>query len=120
MHIKNTHDIAPITSPHGETVHEYMGLAAGGASNHSVAHITLAPGKASHKHYHPVVEESYVMLTGSARMMIDRETQRLTVGDAVAIPPQAVHQIFNDSDEEITFLAVCAPPWTPDCSVFVD
>jgi mannose-6-phosphate isomerase-like protein (cupin superfamily) len=44
----------------------------------------------------------------------------LEAGDTVAIPPNVVHQILNDSKADLTFLAVCAPPWTPDCSVFVD
>ena len=120
MHVKNVEAVSAISSPHGETVREVIGRAAGGASDYSLAHITLPPGAASLKHYHPVVEESYFILKGQGRMVVDDETQHLNAGDAVAITPDAVHQIFNDSDEDLSFLAVCVPPWTPDCSVFVE
>ncbi len=120
MHILNTDAVTPFHSPHGEVVREYMGLAAGGTQQHSLAHITLPPGTASMKHYHPVVEESYFILSGQGHMVLDGETQSVRPGDAIAIPQNAVHQIFNDAAEDLTFLAVCAPPWTPDCSVFID
>lgn len=120
MHIRNTDEITPFSTPHGEIVREYMGVAAGGTQQHSLAHITLPPGKASLKHYHPVVEESYFILSGQGRMMIDGKERMLCAGDGIAIPPNAVHQIFNDSSMNLEFLAICAPPWTPDCSVFLD
>ncbi len=120
MHIRNIQEINPFVSPHGEMVREQMGLSAGGATQHSMAHITLPAGKASLRHYHPVAEESYFILSGQARFELDGESNVLNPGDAIAIPTNAVHQIFNDSSEDLVFLAICAPPWTPDCSVFVD
>ncbi len=120
MHIKNTEEAAPFTSAHGEIVREYMGSAAGGSQKHSLAHITLPPGKASLKHYHPVAEESYFILSGTGRVVLDDQSTPVKTGDAVAIPVNVVHQIFNDGEEDLTFLAVCVPAWTPDCSVIVD
>jgi mannose-6-phosphate isomerase-like protein (cupin superfamily) len=119
MHIKNADDMLPFESVHGEIVYEYLGKAAGGAVQHSLARIVLPPGKASLKHYHPVTEESYYILSGKGRLVMDGETRSVTVGDAVAIPVNVVHQIFNDSNANLVFLAVCTPPWTPDCSVLV-
>lgn len=52
MHIRNLAGVQPAVSPHGEIVRETLGTAAGGASQHSLAHITLPPGTASLKHYH--------------------------------------------------------------------
>lgn len=52
--------------------------------------------------------------------MLDGVTAALAPGDSVAIPAGAVHQITNDGSVDLVFLAVCVPPWTPDCSVFVD
>ncbi len=120
MHIKNTNDIPPVTSPSGEVILEYMGKAAGGATQHSLAQITLPPGALSLRHYHPASEESYLILSGSGRVTLDGKTRTVSPGDAVAIPANVVHQIVNDSPAELVFLAVCVPPWTPDCSVFVD
>lgn len=120
MHVKNAEQIQGMATTHGEIVHEYLGHAAGGASAHSLARITLPPGKASLKHYHPATEESYYILSGQGRMVMNDEARLLVAGDAVAIPVNGVHQIFNDTDKALIFLAVCAPSWTPDCSVFVD
>jgi mannose-6-phosphate isomerase-like protein (cupin superfamily) len=120
MHIKNNTTITPFDSAHGEIVYEYMGKAAGGAALHSLAQIVLPPGKASIKHYHPAAEESYYILSGQGRVVLDGETRTVAAGDAIAIPTGVAHQIFNDADSDLVFLAVCAPPWTPDCCVIVD
>ncbi len=120
MHIRNIQDTPPLTSPHGEVIRELLGQAAGGGQQHSLAHITLPAGAASLKHYHPQAEESYFILSGQGRLMMEDQQRSLSPGDAVVIPVNAVHQIFNDTDDDLIFLAVCAPPWTPDCSVFVE
>lgn len=119
-HILNHNTVTPFESPHGEVVREVGGNAVGGTQDHSVAHITLQPHAASLKHYHPEVEESYYMLTGQARLVMDGESYTLHPGDLVAIRPRQVHQIFNAGDTPITFIAICVPPWTPDCSVFLE
>jgi ethanolamine utilization protein EutQ len=118
VHIKNKQDCKPFASDHGEIVYELMGNAAGGSTKHSLAHIELPPGKSSLKHHHPEAEESYYILGGTGRLIIDGTTYRLTTGQAVAIKPGMVHQIFNDGPETLRFLAVCAPAWTPDNSIY--
>lgn len=120
MHVHNLQRVQPHTSPHGEVVREVLGAAAGGASQHSVAHITLPPGAASLRHYHPAAEESYTVLAGQGRLTLGDEVVTLAPGDAVAIPAGAVHRIVNDGSADLVFLAVCVPPWTPQCSVFLD
>ncbi len=120
MHIRHKDACTPLTSAHGEIVYELAGRAAGGAVGHSVAHIELPPGKASLKHYHPEAEESYYILSGVGRLELDGETVRLHPGQLVAIAPPGVHQIFNDGPEPLHFLAICAPAWTPDNSVYQD
>jgi mannose-6-phosphate isomerase-like protein (cupin superfamily) len=120
MHIRSPQQIHAFTSAHGEIVRELLGAAAGGASQHSVAHITLPPGAASLKHYHPTAEESYTILAGEGRLTLGGETVTLAPDDSVAIPAGVVHQIANAGSVDLVFLAVCVPPWTPDCSVFVD
>jgi mannose-6-phosphate isomerase-like protein (cupin superfamily) len=112
--------VKPIESAHGEIVSELIGNAAGGSQMYSLAQIVLPPGKASRKHYHPVAEESYHILSGLARLEMDGETAALGPGDSAAIPPKKVHQIFNDGDETLIFLAICVPAWTPDNSIYLD
>jgi mannose-6-phosphate isomerase-like protein (cupin superfamily) len=121
MHIRRVEDTPAFQAAHGEIVRELAGVQAGGSRQHSLAHISLPPGKASRKHYHPIAEESYYLLFGVGRVVIDGETQFLNPGQLVVILPGQVHQIFNDNPEgTISYLAICTPPWTSDCSVFIE
>lgn len=120
MHITCVQALTPVVTPHGEVIHEYMGAAAGGSVAHSLAHITLPPGTAARKHYHPAAEESYFILSGKGLVTVGEEMQQISAGDAIAIPAMSVHQIANNGHDPLIFLAVCVPPWTPDCSVFLD
>ena len=122
MHIASKQDVKhPIKSPLGEIIYELLGALerSGGAEAHSLALVVLPPGKSSARHYHNVSEESYYILRGAARMIIDEQTLYLSPGQACFIEPLERHQIFNDGDDDLEFLAVCAPAWTPDDSVFV-
>jgi len=121
MHILRSDNVPAFASPHGEVVYELIGNKAGGSTRHSLAQIVLPPGKASRKHYHPEAEESYYILSGHGKVIIDDVSQDLTGGDAIMVPTGAVHQIFNTSGNELLiFLAVCEPAWTPDNSVYLD
>jgi mannose-6-phosphate isomerase-like protein (cupin superfamily) len=112
--------LAPIDTPHGEIIYELVGRSAehGGAQAHSLAHVVLPPGKASLAHFHHVSEESYYILKGQARMVIDGQECLLSPGDACLLSPRQVHQIFNDGETDLEFLAVCVPAWQPGDSFY--
>jgi mannose-6-phosphate isomerase-like protein (cupin superfamily) len=71
----------------------------------------IAPGCSSEKHYHIVAEETYYILAGTGCMVVDDRELVLIPGQACLIQPNEWHQIFNNGDTELEFLAVCAPPW---------
>jgi mannose-6-phosphate isomerase-like protein (cupin superfamily) len=118
MHTRHPDDIAPVEKPDGTRVRELAGNFVGGLSQHSVAHITLPPGKSAHRHYHPSMEESYILLAGTAQVEVGEETHTARVGEIIAIPPHLSHTIINRGADDVVFLAICSPAWTPDCSVF--
>lgn len=111
---------SPLTQPLGETVFELIGSSptSGNARLHSLAHILIPPGKSSSQHYHNVAEETYYILAGQGRMIVDGKEFTLSPGQACLICAPEVHQIFNDSDIDLEFLAICAPAWTPSDSFF--
>lgn len=111
----------PLFSQHGEVVYEMIGrpVEHGGAQQHSLAHIVIPPGKASLLHYHQVCEETYYLLRGRARMHLDEQVFEMSPGQAVVILPGQRHQIFNDLDEDLEFLAICAPAWYPKDSFYL-
>lgn len=120
MHICNAASVTGFESAHGEIVFELMGQTAGGSQQHSLAQIVLPPGKASRKHYHPIAEESYYVLSGTAHIELDGHSATLNTGDSIVLLPTQVHQIRNAGDGDLVILAVCVPSWTPDNSVYLD
>ncbi len=118
MHLTSKAEIQPLVSPTGETVFELVGLAAqhGSAIQHSLAHIVIAPGGASTRHFHKASEETYYLLRGAATMTVDGRTFPLHPGETCLIQPGEMHQISNPGNADVEFLAVCAPAWAPSDS----
>ncbi|CAF1025425.1 unnamed protein product, partial [Didymodactylos carnosus] len=123
---RNLLNIQPLQTPSGEIIHEYFGSADKIVTNtdpnyvpkHSMARIEIPVGKKSEKHFHPICEESYTIISGQGYVTIDNDRHDVTEGSSVIIPPKARHQIFNTGNNSLIFFAVCIPPWTADCSVF--
>ncbi len=111
----------PLQNPSGEIIYELIGMseAHGGTKKHSFAIVVLPPGRSSDKHYHRVSEESYYILQGTARIEIDERIFALAPGEACLIVPLERHQIFNTGEDELEFIAISAPAWVQDDSVFV-
>ena len=112
----------PIHTPHGEVIYELIGPAEnhGAADAHSLAYIHIPAGKASRPHHHRISEESYYILNGQARMVIDGKEFSLSPGEACLISAGQVHQIFNDGPDDLEFLAICIPPWVPEDAHYTD
>jgi len=106
--------------PDGEMIQEILGQAASGTEGHSLAKITIPPGNASARHFHKKSEESYLILSGIASLVIDDQAFALTAGEAVLIEANEIHQIKNEHDQDLVFLAVCVPAWHPGDSFEVE
>jgi mannose-6-phosphate isomerase-like protein (cupin superfamily) len=111
----------PVRNPLGEIIYEMIGAPEelGGTEKHSFVIVTIPPGKSSAPHYHSISEETYYVLQGSARMVIDEKAFDLAAGQACLIEPLEKHQILNMGNEDLEFITVSAPAWTPDDSTFV-
>ncbi len=121
MHITNKDNAEKIVSEHGETIYELATPASGDMRFHSVVYVEIEPLKSSKKHYHPSVEECYYILSGEAMIELNEQQKNLRAGDLVAIPVGVRHKITNLSDKQkLKFIATCATPWTPDCSIFLE
>jgi len=110
----------PIITPHGEIIYEIIGRVQerGETEQHSLAHVVIPPGKSSQAHFHQTCEESYYILMGTARMVINAEEFDLSAGLACVIQPGERHQIYNIGSENLEFLAICAPAWYPEDSFY--
>lgn len=70
----------------------------------------LAPGQASTRHRHDREEELYVVLEGTGRLRVDEAVLTLAPLSTVAVDPESVRQVFNDTDADVLWLVVGAPP----------
>jgi mannose-6-phosphate isomerase-like protein (cupin superfamily) len=119
MHIQNLARVPAFTTKDGSEIRELLALRNSCIRNQSLAEARVAVGGATAAHYHPRAEEIYYILRGAGALTIDAETRDVGVGDAIAIPPGAVHTIRNTGDEPLIFLCCCAPGYEHDDTVLV-
>ena len=85
--------------------------------------VRLRPGDDASNHYHAAIEETFVVLEGSATLWLDgRSSVELGVGDVVQLQPGEQHYFVNDGDAVFRALFIKAPydpndgvqvPWRP-------
>jgi uncharacterized cupin superfamily protein len=69
----------------------------------------LTPGQASTKHRHRKQTELYVLLEGTGRMRVGEELLTLEPLSSVLVEPEAVRQLFNDTDADAVWIVFGAP-----------
>lgn len=111
----------PFVDAQGEKIYELIGSpkTSGGSVKHSLAYSVIPSGCSSKRHYHPQDEETYYILKGNAKLVIDGKEHHVSAGDAIFIQPLERHQIFATGQSDLEFLAICAPAWQPTNSVFI-
>jgi len=110
----------PLVTPSGEIIAEMIGNAVGDKSNHSLARIIIPPGKSSTVHHHKVSQETYFVLKGEGKMEVNGKGFSLLPGQACWLEAGEIHQIRNEGETELVFLAFCAPSWAPEDSYDVE
>ena len=111
MDIKNLDQVEPFITVDGSEIRELLAYRNSSIRNQSLAEARLPAGASTTKHYHPKAEEIYYLLEGTALMEIDGVKKPAGPGDAIAIPPGAVHQITNTGGTTLRFLCCCAPAY---------
>ncbi len=74
-----------------------------GARKLWLGHVTMAPGAKSGAHHHSHVESAIYVISGRARFRFGPKLERSAEagpGDFIFVPPLAVHQEINLSDDE--------------------
>jgi mannose-6-phosphate isomerase-like protein (cupin superfamily) len=80
---------------------------------YSLAEARLAPGMVSAPH-RLSASEVYYITAGRGRMHIDGEEREVAAGDAILIPPEARQYIESLGPDELVFLCIVDPAWTPE------
>jgi mannose-6-phosphate isomerase-like protein (cupin superfamily) len=79
-----------------------------GAENLRANVFTVAEGSMT-KHVHREQEELYLVLDGTAEIMVDGTVYKLGERDALAVPAGAEHQLSNVGQGPLTFFVVASP-----------
>ena len=94
--------------------------AAAGARRLGASLVELAPGKAAWPaHWHTANEEAVYVLEGRGTARLGEEQVPIRAGDWLSFPVGEAHQIRNDSDAPLRYLAVSTMV-EPDVTVYPD
>ena len=80
---------------------------------YSLAHARVKPGETTRLHKLKV-SEVYYIINGKGEMRIADKTEGVSEGDTVYIPPDAIQSIKNTGSDELIFLCIVDPAWTPE------
>lgn len=94
-------DVEPFDRGDGVTTVPCIGRWNSDAATITTGTTSFRPGRGLPLHTHNV-EESVLVITGTARVVVGDQTVDLVAGDATWVPAGTEHQVLNVSDEELT------------------
>lgn len=103
---------APLEEWHKLRTHVLMDAGELGSRNMSVTWIDVPSGVDQELHSHEESEQVYVISSGSGTMTVAGDTQEVSAGDLVMVPPATDHSIANDGDTDLCCVSVQSPPVT--------
>ena len=106
----------PFTTKDSSTIRSILDRTNAPVRNQSLAEARLPEGAATQPHYHRVSEEFYFILEGGGEMTIEGESRMVGPGDAILIPPGAMHAIR--ATQALRFLCCCAPAYSHEDTYF--
>jgi mannose-6-phosphate isomerase-like protein (cupin superfamily) len=101
---------APVEEWHRLRTRVLMDAGELGSRNLSVTWLELPPGAEQTLHSHGEAEQVYVVVRGAGTMSVAGDTQRVTEGDLILVPPATDHAIANDGDGDLACVSVQSPP----------
>jgi mannose-6-phosphate isomerase-like protein (cupin superfamily) len=82
-----------------------------GTKNIWLATDEIEPHQASDPHIHKDQEEVLFFLSGKGRVRIDKEEIEVGPGYCVLLPIGSTHEVINDQNTVLRFIAVVSPPF---------
>ena len=66
----------------------------------------LPVGSSFRLHYHEDMEESFIVVRGTAEMRVDGEAHRLDAGDMLVVSPGEQHDMENVGDDDVEYVVI--------------
>lgn len=117
MDVHHIDHVPAFVTKDGSEIRELLAYRNSCIRNQTLAEARLPPGASTIAHHHQKTEEIYYILEGKGLMRIGVETRHVGVGDAIAIPPGAEHQLTNVGNGLLRLLCCCAPGYEHDDTV---
>lgn len=61
------------------------------------------------RHYHKTTRQFFYILTGIATLEVDGQSISLNPTEGIEVPPLMLHQIRNESNQDVEFLVISQP-----------
>jgi mannose-6-phosphate isomerase-like protein (cupin superfamily) len=87
----------------------------------SIARARVEPGVTTAWHKLRRTAERYIIVSGHGRAEIGNlKAADVGTGDVVCIPPDTPQRITNIGQDDLIFLAICSPRFTPGCYIALE
>ncbi|MFC1576886.1 cupin domain-containing protein [Candidatus Omnitrophota bacterium] len=114
MFIRKLQDRGEFISGDGAALREFLNPAKEKLDlRYSLAHAKVEPGRKTKLHK-LTVSEVYYIIGGKGVMYIDNESEEVSAGCMVYIPPDSKQCIENTGDRDLTFICIVDPAWKPE------
>ncbi len=120
MDVVRLDSVTPFITKDGSEIRELLAHRNSSIRRQSLAEARIPIGGATTAHRHPNTEEIYFLLQGTGLMAIDDQSRLVGPGDAIAIPPGAIHKLTNVGDVALRLLCCCAPGYEHDDTILVE
>lgn len=81
-----------------------------GSRNLSVTWLAIPGGAQQTLRTDEASEQAYVVVRGSGTMSVAGDTQEVTEGDLILVPPATEHSVSNEGSEELACVSIQSPP----------
>jgi mannose-6-phosphate isomerase-like protein (cupin superfamily) len=66
----------------------------------------LPTGKSFQAHYHEDMQEIFILIKGTARILVDNEQAEIYEGDTIVVPVGSVHSMENIGKNDVEYIVV--------------
>jgi mannose-6-phosphate isomerase-like protein (cupin superfamily) len=101
---------APTEEWHRLRNHILMDAGELGSRNMSVTWLQVPAGSDQVLHSHEESEQVYIVATGRGTMTVAGDTQEISEGDLILVPPATDHSIANANSADLCCVSVQSPP----------
>ena len=71
--------------------------------------VCYEPGQSTVMHKHPLEEEMFYVIEGTANMNIGGEEGRFSAGELIKLPANVMHDVRNNEDKRLVIMFIKSP-----------